>query len=79
MLRQDQTAMDSQLATSRDGLDFQRLPDRPKLLEVGPDGAWDHGMVLVYPGWVEVGDEWWLYYAGWDGPHVRQERQLAPR
>ena len=24
--------------------------------------------------WLEVGDEWWLYYAGWDGPHGTKER-----
>jgi hypothetical protein len=76
-LRQDLTAMDTQLATSRDGRDFQRLPDRPKLLEVGPEGAWDHGMVLVYPGWVEVGDEWWIYYRGDDRDHRDSPRNSA--
>jgi hypothetical protein len=24
--------------------------------------------------WVEVGDEWWIYYSGWDGPHGTPDR-----
>ena len=26
-------------------------------------------MVVATPRWVEVGDEWWFYYAGFDGAH----------
>jgi len=26
-------------------------------------------MVVASARWVEVGDEWWLYYAGFDGAH----------
>jgi hypothetical protein len=63
------TAIEPELAFSRDGLDFQRLPLRSKLISLGPEGSWDDGMVLSPCGWVEVGDEWWFYYSGWDGPH----------
>jgi len=59
----------TELAFSRDGISFDRLPDRPKLIERGPEGSWDDGMVFGEASWVEVGDEWWIYYAGWDGPH----------
>jgi hypothetical protein len=31
----------TELATSRDGRSFQRLPERPKLIDFGPKGAWD--------------------------------------
>jgi len=64
----------TELAWSRDGLHFDRLPSRPKLIERGPEGAWDDGMVFGSPFWVEVGDEWWVYYAGWDGPHGTKDR-----
>ncbi len=64
----------TELAWSRDGIGFHRLPSRPKLIERGPEGTWDDGMVFGSPFWVEVGDEWWIYYAGWDGPHGTKDR-----
>lgn len=64
----------TELATSRDGIHFQRLPGRPKLMEYGPDGSWDDTMIFASPSWVEVGDEWWFYYTGWDGPHGTTQR-----
>jgi hypothetical protein len=66
--------IDTELAWSRDGIYFQRLPSRPKLIERGKEGSWDDGMVFGGYQWVEVGDEWWMYYAGWDGPHGTAER-----
>lgn len=59
----------SEIAWSRDGWRFERLPARQHLIEFGPKGAWDHSMVVVSARCVEVGDEWWFYYAGFDGPH----------
>jgi len=59
----------SEIAWSRDGWRFERLPARQHLIEFGPKGAWDHSMVVASARWVEVGDEWWLYYAGFDGAH----------
>ena len=67
----------TELAFSRDGFQFQRLPLRPKLLEYGEDGEWDDTMIFMSPAWVEVGDEWWFYYSGWDGPHGTPERNGA--
>ncbi|HYF35945.1 MAG TPA: hypothetical protein VD994_11685 [Prosthecobacter sp.] len=64
----------TELAWSRDGIDFERLPLRPRLIELGAEGAWDDGMVFGSPDWVEVGDEWWFFYAGSDGPHESRER-----
>ena len=63
------TAIEPELTFSRDGFDFQRLPLRSKMIPLGPEGAWDDGMLLSPCGWAEVGDEWWFYYSGWDGPH----------
>lgn len=64
----------TELATSRDGEIWQRLPERPKLIEYGEDGTWDDTMIFGSPGWVETGDEWYFYYTGWDGPHGTSER-----
>jgi hypothetical protein len=71
--------MHAELAFSRDGLRFDRLPTRPKLIARGPEGSWDSGMILTAYNWVEVGDEWWLYYNGWDGPHGRREMEELGR
>ncbi len=64
----------TELAWSRDGVTFERLPARPHLIDLGPADSWDDGMVFGSPDWIEIGDEWWLYYAGWDGPHGIPER-----
>lgn len=64
----------SEVATSRDGLHWQRFPERKKLIEYGPDGSWDDEMIFASVNWVEVGDEWWIYYSGWDGPHGTPDR-----
>ena len=67
----------TQLALSRDGVHFVRPPDRSKLIEYGPDGSWDDEMIFASPSWVEVGDQWWIYYTGWDGPHGTPDRTGA--
>jgi len=64
----------TELVVGRDGMNWQRTPQRTRLLEFGEPGAWDSGMIFAGPSWVEVDDEWWLYYAGWDGPHGGSER-----
>lgn len=64
----------TELAWSRDGWNWHRFPTRPRLLELGPEGAWDDGMVFGSADWIEVGDQWWLFYAGHDGPHETKER-----
>jgi hypothetical protein len=66
--------MHGELAFSRDGIRFDRLPWRPKIVEYGPEGAWDSVMILASPYWIDKGDEWWIYYNGWDGPHGTPER-----
>ncbi len=66
--------MHAQLAWSRDGIHFERLPERPKIVEYGADGTWDDTMLLASPAWIEMGDEWWVYYNGWDGSHGTPDR-----
>jgi hypothetical protein len=64
-----------ELAFSRDGLDWKRLPGRPKILAVGEPGSWDGGMVSTGDRVIEVGDEWWVYYVGNNGYHDAKDRQ----
>lgn len=59
----------TELAFSRDGWHFSRFPDRQPLIGLGKENTWDHGMILGSPNWLEVGDEWWLYYFGTDTDH----------
>ena len=47
------------------------------MIAYGKQGAWDDEMIFASPSWVEVGDEWWIYYSGWDGPHGTPERTGA--
>jgi len=68
------TDVTTELTWSRDGWHFERLPLRPKMYELGPADAWDRGMVYGSMDWVEMGDRWFLYYAGHDGPHESGER-----
>lgn len=63
-----------ELAFSRDGFDWNRLPSRPRLIPVGEEGAWDDGMTFAADRVIEVGDEWWLYYSAYDGYHDEKNR-----
>lgn len=56
------------LAFSRDGRHFERPAERPPLIDLGGEGCWDAGMVMAST-WLEVGDEWWIYYCGTGGAH----------
>ena len=48
---------------------MRRVPaDRPRLIDIGAEGEWDGGMVWA-SNWLEVGAEWWIYYAATSGPH----------
>jgi hypothetical protein len=67
----------TELVTSRDGVHWQRSPRRMPLIPLGEPGVWDDGMTFGGPHWVEVGDEWWFYYAGHDGGHDAKDRQAA--
>jgi len=67
----------TELVTSRDGIHWKRSPRRIPLMAPGEAGAWDDGMTFGGPHWIEVGDQWWFYYAGHDGGHDSQERRAA--
>lgn len=67
----------SELAVSRDGFRFERFAERKPIIPYGEDGSWDDEMIFASPQWLEIGDEWWIYYSGWDGPHGTSDRNGA--
>ena len=77
-LNEGPQSMETELVTSRDGLNWNRpgtsRTGKPHLIAVGEPGTWDCGMVMSSDRIIEVGDEWWLYYAGYDGYHDSYER-----
>lgn len=62
--------VDCQLAWSRDGVHWQRHPQRPIFLENGPVGTYDWGMLFVGNGLVEREDRTDLYYVAMERPHI---------
>ena len=56
--------VDVQLATSRDGITWQRAGERQPFLRLGPPDAGDSRMIYAFTQPVPVGDELWIYYGG---------------
>lgn len=61
--------IDVQLTCSRDGQQWTRVGNRQAIVELGPEGAWDWGMVLTGNSLVVDGDEVRVYYSGADHTH----------
>ncbi len=61
--------MDVQLAWSWDLINWTRPAERYQFIPRGADGEFDSGMIYTARAPVQVGDELWFYYGGWDGPH----------
>ena len=76
-LDENPQTIEIELVFSRDGLNWERLAGHPKLIPVGKPGSWDCGMVSTADRVIEKGDEWWLYYTGYNGYHDAKERQGA--
>jgi len=66
--------IDAQLAWSRDGIQWERHPQRPIFLETGIYGSYDWGRVYLNQGVIEKGDQLYMYYRGVDTLHVPQPR-----
>ena len=70
LARNEQT-MDTQLATSRDGVKWARAGDRQTFLSTGELGTWDDA--CIYPTTpLVIGDEVWIYYGGMNMRHTRE-------
>jgi hypothetical protein len=63
--------IDTQLATSRDGIHWIRVGDRATWLKLGEDDSWEGGMVRSVERIIVRGDRLYIYYGGVHGPHSR--------
>lgn len=62
---------------SGDGEHWDAVGTHPAALELGPEGTWDAGMVLVAESPVAVGDELRFYYGGFAQSHHEAENPCA--
>ncbi|MGQ9595937.1 MAG: hypothetical protein ACUVQY_04145 [Thermoproteota archaeon] len=60
--------LDIQIATSRDGIHWNRLT-RDTYVRLGKEGELDCGMMYMLVGMIRRKDEIWMYYAGYDYTH----------
>jgi len=61
--------IDTELASSRDGIHWNRVGDRQTFLPVSPEGTWGDGMVRPAANYIRRGEEIWIYFGMVDGPH----------
>lgn len=64
----------AQVIWSVDGYHWYRQAVRSETLSLGGPGTFDEYMVFPQPGWVEEGNQWRVYYTGWDMPHSTPAR-----
>jgi len=62
--------VDVQLASSRDLLHWERLGARQPVIARGDPDAFDSHMIFKHSHPVTVGDEWWVYYVGFNEGHT---------
>jgi hypothetical protein len=70
--------IDIQLAWSRDGIDWERHPERPIFLETGAPGSYDWGMVFVLQGLPEKDEKVYIYYQGDQAFHIGTDVKNNP-
>jgi hypothetical protein len=63
--------IDTQLATSRDGVHWARVGNRQTWLTLGDDDGWEGGMVRSIGRIIPRGDQLFIYYCGVHGAHGR--------
>jgi hypothetical protein len=66
--RKNDGPLDIQLATSRDGIKWQRI-QRDPYVRLGVDGAFDDGSIYMAVGMFVKGPEVWMYYVAYDFIH----------
>jgi hypothetical protein len=59
-----------QLVASRDGIHWRRVGDRQPVIPRGAPDAFDSHMIFYHSLPIAVGDEWWLYYVGFNEGHT---------
>ncbi len=63
--------IDTQLATSRDGIHWTRVGERATWLALGGMDSWEAGMARSTERIIRRGDRLYVYYCGVPVPHVR--------
>ena len=71
--------IDTSLATSRDGIKWERVLDRQTFLSLGAGGGWEDGMARIAQNLLVVGDEIYLYYGGVQGAHTGRKYATVER
>ena len=66
--RKNDGPLDIQLATSRDGIKWQRI-EREPYVRMGVDGSFDSGSIYMAVGMFVKEPEVWMYYVGYDILH----------
>ena len=71
--------IDTALATSRDGINWQRVLDRQTFLTLGQHGSWEDGMARVSQNFITHNDQIYFYYGGVNGPHTGRKFKQVER
>jgi hypothetical protein len=59
-----------QLVASRDGIHWRRVGDRQPVIPRGAPDAFDSHMIFYHSLPIAVGNEWWIYYVGFNEGHT---------
>jgi len=71
--------IDTSLATSRDGINWQRVLDRQTFLTLGEKGSWEDGMVRISQNFITHNNQLYFYYGGVNGPHTGRKFKQVER
>ena len=71
--------IDTQLATSRDGIHWTRVGNRATWLRLGGDDTWEGGMVRSVERIITHQDQLYIYYCGVHGAHTGPQRKEVAR
>ena len=71
--------IDTSLATSRDGINWQRVLDRQTFLTLGEPGSWEDGMTRISQNFITHNDHIYFYYGGVNGPHTGRKFKQVER
>ena len=71
--------IDTSLAMSRDGINWQRVLDRQTFLTLGEPGSWENGMTRISQNFITHNDQIYFYYGGVNGPHTGRKFKQVER
>ena len=71
--------IDTSLATSRDGIKWQRVLDRQTFLTLGEKDSWEDGMTRISQNFIIHNDQIYMYYGGVNGPHTGSKFKQVER